>query len=119
MEMKTERSIAYGILVVCLLVGVVCYAAFPVERPDEPVRIMFKSTAGDILFSHKVHISESGYGLECVNCHHEDEDDPGSCSECHDGESDVSRADAFHGQCKGCHEDEDAGPVQCSGCHVM
>ena len=119
MEIKTERAIAYGIGVICLLVGIVCYAALPLPEPEEPVRIMFKSAAGDVLFSHKEHVSESGYGLECVSCHHEDEDDPTACGECHEGDSDVERADAFHGQCKGCHEDEDAGPVQCSDCHVM
>jgi len=119
MEIKTQRSVAYGILVVCLLVGVVCYAAFPVTWTEEPVRIMFKSSAGDVLFAHKEHLSDDGYGLECDSCHHEDADDPGLCSNCHDEEADVSRSDAFHGQCKGCHEEEQAGPVQCSECHVM
>jgi hypothetical protein len=81
---------------------------------------MFDSTAGSILFDHREHLSESGYGFGCGNCHHEDEDDPGSCGGCHNGEdSDVNRADAFHGQCKGCHEEEEAGPVECSACHVL
>ena len=120
MEVKTERAIAYCIAVVLLVVGVVSYAAYPVEAPEEPVRIMFDSTAGSILFDHRGHLSESGYGYECGSCHHEDEDDPGSCGECHNGEdSDVSRSDAFHDKCKGCHEEEEAGPVECSACHVM
>lgn len=119
MEVKTERSIAYGILVVCMLLGVVCYGAFPERVPDEPVRLMFKSTAGRVLFDHKGHFSESGYGFDCGLCHHEDEDDPQACGQCHEGETDVGRADAFHGQCKGCHEEEQAGPIKCSGCHVL
>jgi len=119
MEVNTQRVIAYVVLVVCFLVGMVCYAALPEGVPDEPVRIMFKSTAGSILFDHKGHLSDSGYGIGCGGCHHEDEDDPVSCGECHDADSEVDRADAFHGQCKGCHEEEDAGPVQCSECHVM
>jgi hypothetical protein len=119
MEANTRRSIAYCLAVVCFLVGVVCYAAFPEVEPSEPVRIMFDSSAGSVLFNHRGHMSESGYGLDCVSCHHEDEDDPQSCSECHNEEADVSRADALHGQCRGCHEEEDAGPVQCSECHMM
>ena len=119
MDVKTERAIAYCILVVCILVGVVCYGAFPEEAPDEPVRIMFDSTAGSILFDHREHLSESGYGLDCVSCHHEDEDDPAACGDCHDEDADVGRADAFHGQCKGCHEEAEAGPVDCSSCHVL
>lgn len=82
MELKTERVIAYFIAVVFFVVGIVCYAAFPERMPDEPVRIMFEGTAGDVLFSHKVHVSESGYGLDCGVCHHEDEDDPSDCDQC-------------------------------------
>ena len=119
MEVKTERAIAYCILVVCLVVGIVCYAGYPVEEPGEPIRIMFSSTAGSVLFDHAGHVSESGYGLECVSCHHEDPDEPTACGECHEADSDVSRADAFHGQCKVCHEDEGAGPVKCTDCHMM
>ncbi len=118
MDVKTKQTIAYCIAVVFLVVGVACYAALP-DAPEEPVRIMFQSKAGSVLFDHSGHLSESGYGLECVSCHHEDEDAPTSCGECHNEDSDVNRPDAFHGQCKGCHEDEGAGPVKCAGCHVM
>ena len=117
MEVKTQRGISYVIVAVLFLVGVICYAAFPVVEPDEPIRIMFKSSAGGVLFDHMGHLSESDIGLDCGSCHHDDEDDPVSCGECHNEDGDLSRVDAFHGQCKGCHE-EDAGPVECSGCHV-
>ena len=118
MKAKTRRSFAYILVVIFFLVGVICYAAFPEDVPDEPVRIMFQSTAGSVLFDHQGHLSDSGYGLECESCHHEDYDDPQSCGECHNEDEDVSRVDAFHGQCKGCHE-EDSGPVECSECHVL
>ena len=119
MDVKTERVIAYVMVVVFLVIGLVGYAGYPAKSPDEPVRIMFESTAGNILFDHVGHASESGYGLDCWSCHHEDGDDPTSCGECHNEEEDLPRADAFHGQCQGCHEEEGAGPVQCSGCHVL
>ena len=119
MESNTRRLTAYVVCGACFLVGIVCYGAFSEPVPDEPVRIMFKGTAGRVLFDHKAHNSVSGYAIDCGECHHEDADDPGLCSECHDADSDVSLEDAFHGQCRGCHEDEDAGPVQCSACHVI
>ena len=115
MEVKTERAIAYCILVVCILVGVVCYGAFPERAPDEPVRIMFHSKAGSVLFDHTGHVSESGYGLDCGRCHHDDDDDPQAWGECHE----EARSDVFHAQCLGCHEEEQAGPVLCSECHVL
>lgn len=123
MEIKTERIVAYGLAIGLLVVGIVCYAAFPVETPKEPVRIMFKSTAGNILFDHKMHVSDSGYGIGCTECHHTLEDEggePTACGFCHeiDSEDPVNRADAFHTQCRGCHELEGAGPVDCSACHV-
>ncbi|RLE15786.1 MAG: cytochrome C [Acidobacteria bacterium] len=119
MEVRVERLVGYIVMGLFLVVGVVCYGAFPQEEPEVPVRIMFKSKAGHVLFDHMAHVSESGDGLSCDQCHHEDADDPGRCGECHDAESDVTRADAFHGTCRGCHEDVEEGPVQCSGCHVM
>jgi len=123
MEIKTERIVAYGLAIVLFVVGVVCYAAFPVETPKDPVRILFKSAAGNILFDHKIHTSEAGYGIGCTECHHtleEEGEEPAACGDCHeiDSEDPVKRADAFHTQCRGCHEMEGAGPVDCSACHV-
>ena len=126
MEAKKEKNIAYALVIVFLVVGVVSYAAFPNRAPEEPVRIMLKSTAGDVLFNMKEHSSESGYGYACVDCHHELQENPDAkptpCSACHDGtteKSEISRADAFHGECQKCHEDSGMGPVDCSACHVL
>jgi hypothetical protein len=126
MEVKKERFIAYVIMIVLFVVGVVCYAAFPEKAPEEPIRIMFKGTAGNVLFDHKLHASEDGYALECTDCHHDLEDEgerPSSCSECHEADSEdedaVKRLDAFHTQCIGCHEDDGTAPAECSGCHAF
>jgi hypothetical protein len=123
MEVKTERIVAYGLAIILFVVGIVCYAAFPVETPEKPIRIIFKSTAGNVLFDHNMHTSKSGYGIGCADCHHTLEDEgekPTACGDCHeiDSEDPVKRSDAFHTQCKGCHEDGGAGPVDCSACHV-
>ncbi|MBW1779947.1 MAG: cytochrome c3 family protein [Deltaproteobacteria bacterium] len=123
MESKNERMIAYSLTAILLVVGVICYAAFAKETPQQPMRIMFKNTGGNVLFDHKEHLSESGYGIDCSDCHHDIEnegDKPAACSECHtpDGEEAPKRSDAFHNQCKNCHSDG-GGPVNCSECHAM
>ena len=126
---KIELKLAYGLAIWFSFVGVLCYAAFPAKTPDEPVRLMFDVTAGKVLFDHKTHHTDTGYGISCGDCHHtleEDEyADAQSCSECHDpvegDEETPKRADAFHQQCTGCHEGYGAGPLEeeCSACHVL
>ncbi|HDZ90401.1 MAG: cytochrome c3 family protein [Deltaproteobacteria bacterium] len=123
MEVKTERTIAYCLAAVLLVVGVICYTALAKKAPEQPLRIMFKNTGGKVLFDHKEHLSEAGYGFECADCHHtmeDPEEKPESCGECHteDGEDGPKRSDAFHQQCKSCHE-EGGGPVKCEECHAM
>lgn len=121
MTSKNEQVLAFALGAVLLLVGIVCYAAFPQETPEEPVRLMFKTTAGKVLFDHKTHMADEGYGVACDDCHHEEQEDSSSCSgeDCHGPDSDVTISDAIHGKCKGCHEEGGAGPVECAACHVM
>jgi len=127
---KKELKFAYVLAACLLVVGAVSYAAFPEEEPEQPLRMMFKVVAGNVLFDHNTHTSDFGYGVSCGDCHHtlsEDEyADAQSCSECHDpdeGDEEVAkRADALHQQCGNCHEDFDAGPriidEDCNKCHV-
>jgi Zn finger protein HypA/HybF involved in hydrogenase expression len=121
MTSKNETTLAFALAIILLVVGVVCYAAFPQEAPEEPLRMMLKTTAGSVLFDHQTHAGEDGYGLACDDCHHEEQDESMSCSgeDCHNADSDPKRGDAFHMNCKGCHEDAEAGPVECAECHVM
>lgn len=126
MKVKTERIVAYCFAVILFIVGMICYAAFPQKAPEEPVRIMLKSMAGNILFSHKAHTSEDGYGIACDDCHHLFEDDgtrPSACGECHDVDSEeeepLKRSEAFHVQCISCHEDTGTAPTECAACHVQ
>jgi hypothetical protein len=123
MDAGKEKAVAYAIGIILVVVGVVCYAAFPDRMAEQPVRIMFKSTAGNVLFDHKMHTYEDGYGYGCMECHHTLEQEgerPSACGECHEPDSDeVKRSDAFHKQCQGCHVDSGMGPVECAGCHVL
>jgi hypothetical protein len=144
MTSKKELKLAYYFAGVLLFVGAISYAAFPVQQPEEPVRVMFESVSGKVLFTHKTHAADAGYGIACQECHHhpeEDDVDLRACKDCHqvpqedqpvsqacldchsDGEVDdtemVKTSDAFHSQCIGCHEDYGEGPQECSACHVL
>lgn len=145
MTSQNELKLAYGLAVILLLVGVISYAAVPAKTPDEPIRIMYKTVAGKVLFDHKTHASESGYGLACTDCHHHPDDEdaemqscgichqippegekvPQACSDCHEPDevedSEMSnRPDAFHSQCESCHQEGGVGPEEnrCGWCHV-
>jgi len=129
MVSKKELQMAYGLAIALFIVGVISYAAFPAKTPDRPVRIMFQSIAGNVLFDHKTHTGASGYGLSCRDCHHtleEGETEASACSLCHESESDdpevPKRSDAFHTQCTRCHKEIEAGPQEgpdgCASCHV-
>ena len=130
MAPKKELKLAYYIAGILLFVGALSYAAFPVNVPDEPRRIMFESIAGKVFFDHKTHSTETGYGLDCIECHHELEEgetdpQPELCGDCHEPDSEdeevPKKLDAFHLQCAGCHEEFNAGPLteECNSCHVL
>ncbi len=147
MTSKKQRMIVYGVAAQLLLIALVCYAAFPVQAPEEPIRMMYQTAAGKVLFDHKTHSAQDGFGLSCYDCHHHTPDDesgliacsvchvakpeegviPAGCLDCHD-EGDVEdseppkHSDAIHKQCQQCHEQYEKGPTSssddCSKCHV-
>ena len=148
MSSLKERKLAYGLVGILLVVGVICYAAFPVRAPAEPNRLMLKAVAGNVLFAHQTHASETGYGIDCQECHHhpeEGEAEPMACSACHqipeEGQEApeacldchditevedtefIKRSDALHLNCIGCHDafgkGPGEGPEQCASCHVQ
>jgi hypothetical protein len=148
MTSKKHRIIVFGVAAHLLFIAIVCYAAFPVEKPETPIRLMYQTNAGKVLFDHQTHTGEKGYGLDCYDCHHHPPDEeaaligcgqchvpkpeegvfPESCLECHEA-SDMEdseypkRADAFHAQCRKCHDQFEKGPQSgsenCSKCHVL
>ncbi len=136
MTSKNELKLAYGLIVVCLVVGVLGYTVLPAKAPETPVRKMFKATGNDVLFDHQNH-SES-YGLYCEDCHHayqaSEKESPDSCGQCHTpdtkhqpalGEKGIFNHDA-HAQdyglyCNDCHHNYQQGdtgaPQPCTVCH--
>ena len=138
MTPQKELKLAYGLIIVLLLVGFLSYAAFPAKTPEEPIRKMYKTVAGKVLFDHKTHTSEAGYGLACMDCHHhreepDEEAEPGdeaepyqSCRYCHQV---PAEGETLPKTCNDCHEPDeiedteevlksaDAFHAQCEGCH--
>jgi hypothetical protein len=145
---KKHRMILFAVAIQLLIVAIVCYAAFPMTAPEKPIRLVYYTTAGKVLFDHQAHASIKGYGLACADCHHmhgkkeiqpvscglchpplpADNRFPESCMDCHKNVSEfkdtdiMKRTDAFHAQCIGCHEQfgkgPQSGPEECSKCHV-
>lgn len=137
MTSKKHRMIMYGVAVHLVLIAIVCYAAFPVNTPEEPIRLMYYTNAGKVLFDHQTHASAQGYGLGCIDCHHAHPEGeeieavscamchpprpaekqlPESCLDCHDSSEIESpeidrRADVLHQQCTECHEGYGRGPM--------
>jgi Zn finger protein HypA/HybF involved in hydrogenase expression len=144
MTRKTELKLAYIMAAALFAVAVCCYTVFSAQAPDTPVRVMYKTSAGKVLFDHKVHLEDAGYGISCQDCHHhpeDEEEDYRSCGACHGTEETMAtlevtclechesdeydledmtmRKDAFHGQCIQCHVEYEKGPEECGSCHVL
>ncbi len=145
MKQKKESKIAGMAIAILLLIGIICYAGFiPAKKSKEtvePLRLMYKTSAGKVLFDHKTHANKSGYNIECTDCHHHNEDSMTSCATCHlkdvepgktpdrclechnisdiEGAIVKNYADTLHEQCIECHKESGLGPVECSQCHIM
>lgn len=123
MRPENERKLAVVLGLALLASAALCYTVLKPDAPEQPVRMLFKGSAGDVLFTHQVHTAE--YSVECASCHHnlEDGDEVYTCGDCHEpggsGDGDVmGRTDAIHAQCIGCHEEMGAGPTECAACHA-
>lgn len=136
MSSKNELKFIYVLAIVCLIVGVFCYASLPAKSPESPVRMMFENLGGNVLFDHSTH--SDAYGLDCKDCHHAYDDSgsdkPDACGSCHTdggknitafGENAAFDHDAHSYDmglaCNDCHHnyyEEDGGaPQPCSDCH--
>jgi hypothetical protein len=137
MNSKNELQLAFRLAIILLVAGLFCYAAFPVTPPERPVRLAYQTKAGKVLFDHKTHLSDSGYGLSCGDCHNHTDDGEteaetyGNCSNCHLKPGEMKKPEEMErvGQtCNECHDPEDydleemtarvdAIHTQCISCH--
>lgn len=121
--MTSQRNLiaAVFLMIIFMVTGIVCYAAFTPDKPEIPIRIMFQNKAGKVFYTHSVHAID--YAVDCEECHHLTSEAPEyNCSECHFAKGDaimLSREDAMHGTCVKCHDEMGAGPVECAQCHSL
>ena len=111
MTPQKELKLAYSLAAILLIVGFISYGAFPAKPPDEPIRLMYKTVAGKVLFDHKTHAAETGYALVCLDCHHHREEP--------DDEEAVDKEEPFR-PCGYCHQIPAEGetlPKTCLDCH--
>jgi hypothetical protein len=124
MTPKKELKLAYALAGILLIVGILSYAASSAEPPDQPLRIMYQTVAGKVLFDHKAHFSPGQYGASCEDCHHHYEDaDYRSCDVCHQ-EAPADSAYSVPATCLECHNaDSHPHPFEepdyssCDACH--
>lgn len=66
-----------------------------------------------VAMSHKSHEKA---GLECIQCHHKENNDTRiyQCAKCHKGNAGM---EIMHSACIDCHTKSGSGPADCSGCH--
>lgn len=141
MGSKKEIVFAYGLAVVLLVVGIVCYAAGSQAKPGEPVRKVYKTLGGDVMFDHKLHAEAD----DCTVCHHHGETSdfvackqchgtkeaktvPAVCADCHPLSEDPYPSEEHHAllesepdtwTCKSCHAlaEGETVPASCEQCH--
>jgi len=101
MTRKKELQAVYVLAVVLLFAGIASYTVFSLPEPEQPVRIMLKNVAGKVLFDHKAHADDSGFGIACLECHHHPEGDESltACGACHT----KKRSETAPGVCLDCH----------------
>ena len=72
MTPKKELQLAYRLAGILLVVGILSYiAASFAEPPVPPLRVMYTTVAGNVLFNHKTHFSPGEYSVSCQDCHHD------------------------------------------------
>jgi len=127
----TDKIKNYISLAVILILGIIGIVGYSTGGGGEPLRVLFKTKGGPVIFSHKAHYPD-GYGYECEKCHHNRAEDSGLSSEprcrtCHNADNedyaDICEDDSTHKQCVGkncvtCHIEE-AGMEKndCGYCH--
>lgn len=153
MTSKKQLQLAAWIAAILLVVGTLSYiftAKAQKEQEEQvnkpPIRVLYKTKKGKVLFDHKTHTQETKHGLSCTDCHHHPEDEEEairSCNDCHvypdkdttvhptcmdcheqeeiEGAETNRQVDSNHsrGECLKCHTEYEKGPVECMKCHIQ
>jgi hypothetical protein len=127
-----KKFAPFILIIIFAIIGIIGYS---LSNASPPVRILFKSKGGYVIFSHQAHVKD--YGLEkCLDCHHNIAS-PASlnmsssewnCSSCHNEASteyaNICEDRAPHRQCIGakcveCHTSMGLNPKECTFCHKL
>ena len=120
---QIEKKLPLVIIAVCAVIGIIGYS---LESTGNPIRVLFKTKGGPVVFDHRAHLDE--YYLECNKCHHEEGNDEKimNCRECHnrgnEDYKDICEDRAIHKLCVGancidCHNENDMDTGDCKSCH--
>ncbi|MDY6969171.1 MAG: cytochrome c3 family protein [Spirochaetota bacterium] len=124
MNKEAESKILLGVIIILAIVGIIGYS---IGGSGSPIRVLFKTKGGPVVFDHKTHSEENGYGIKCDKCHHETEDEMVyNCRSCHKPGTEydsICEDKAPHKQCIGancieCHKEEGMESDNCKQCHM-
>ncbi len=104
--LRIKKLIPYIIAVILIVVGIVGYST---KESGSPTRTLFKTKGGNVIFTHKAHLSD--YGMACDKCHHKSSKTEYNCRKCHSKGTDydgLCSKEAIHKQCIG---------ANCVDCH--
>jgi hypothetical protein len=124
---KIKQFIPFIFILIFTIIGIVGYS---IEKSKTPIRVLFKSKGGYVIFSHEAHVRD--YDLrKCQSCHHNIQPpaslDVWRCRDCHHEGSEyenICEDKAPHIQCVGakcveCHTGMGFDPKDCSFCHKL
>ncbi len=122
MSEQNIKKIPVIIIIICAVLGIIGYS---IGGSEEPLRVLFKTSGGPVVFDHNEH---KEYDIECDKCHHELDVDEEiwNCRACHSkGIEDyqgICDERPIHKQCIGancidCHKENDIDTDDCKACH--
>ena len=121
---KYKTKLPIIIIIILAVIGTIGYM---MNDSGNPIRVLFKTKGGPVIFTHKNHIEE--YEGDCTNCHHNAKDKYGNdiwrCRDCHSAGGAIDSAckeRPIHKQCIGancidCHLSNGLEANNCGFCH--
>lgn len=120
---RIEKKLPIIIIIICAVLGIYGYT---LESSGNPIRVLFKTKGGPVVFDHRMHLED--YGFECASCHHElyTDEKIWNCRKCHSKEVEeyqgICDDRAIHKQCIGancidCHKESGLDTDDCKSCH--
>jgi len=120
---RFEKIFAIILIVGLVVVGVVGYS---IKTTGSPIRVLFKTKGGMVIFDHREHKGE--YDIKCSSCHHEaDSEDSNiewNCRSCHSIGmenylicEDNPPHKCIGSNCIDCHTKNGIDTTDCKACH--